>query len=426
MINLFELTKTNPKPDKRLLIKLNGNSTSGCKLTLKGNKKTNLLKLLEIIGEKMHFKPNDISNLRLFNFEGLEIYEEDIPFLKNKETLYVSKGEDFKINTYYSEYKISKILGQGGFGKVYLGIHKKTKEKVAIKITNAGGIDNSDDIENIFSESETVKQLNHPNIVKIISFFVIKKTLQTYCIMEYLEGGELLNYVTEKKKLEEDETREIFKQIISAIEYCHKQKIIHRDLKLENILKVDNKSNKIKIVDFGIAGLCAGHKSEITKAGSTFYLPPEIFKKKNVTASPALDIWAIGCILYAMLVGKLPFVDKSDNRIIQKILETEPDFNKKLKLSHEVIDLCKKLLCKNPEKRIKMLNIKEHPWFLGKKFEGDNGEDVIKNDLIKIEEDVEEENINVFKKKTNKFGIVAKKKKKKKSLRKPFKIRNNL
>ena len=125
----------------------------------------------------MKFKLTDISNFRLFNEEGLEIYQEDLHFLKNKETLYVSKGEDFKINTYYSEYKIMEIIGTGGFGKVYLGVHKKTKKKVAIKVTNAGGFDNSEDVENIFSESETVRALVHPNIVNIINFFVIKKTL---------------------------------------------------------------------------------------------------------------------------------------------------------------------------------------------------------------------------------------------------------
>lgn len=129
--------------------------------------------------------------------------------------------------------------------------------------------------------------------------------------MEYLEGGELEGYLKNKGRLDEDEAREIFNQVISAIAYCHNQKIIHRDLKLENILKIDHHSNKIKIVDFGIAGLYAGRKSEVTKAGSIFYLPPEIFENKNVNASPSLDIWSIGIILYQLVVGKLPFEDKT-------------------------------------------------------------------------------------------------------------------
>lgn len=140
----------------------------------------------------MKFKPYHKKKMRLFNSEGLEIYENDLAFLKNEDILYVSKGEDFKFETYYSEYKLEKIIGQGGFGKVFLGFHKKNKKRVAIKITNQNGFENSEDIDSIFNEAQTVKALQHPNIVKIYNFFFIKKTLKTYCIMEYLDGGELL------------------------------------------------------------------------------------------------------------------------------------------------------------------------------------------------------------------------------------------
>jgi serine/threonine protein kinase len=311
---------------------------------------------------------NNSENLRLFNQEGLEIYEEDMKFLANKEVLYVSKGENFNVNTYYSEYTIVKILGQGGFGKVYLATHKKTNEKVAIKITNAGGINNSDEIESIFSEAETVKALNHSNIVKIINFFVIKKTLQTYFIMEYLEGGELLKYLEEKKRLNEVDAHEIFRQIISAIDYCHRQKIIHRDLKLENIMKVDQNSMAIKIVDFGIAGLFAGRKSEITRAGSLFYMAPEVLSKKNMIASPAMDIWSVGCILYALVIGNLPYQDRNESVLVKRIIEAEVEIHKSAKLSPEVVDLIEQMLHKNPDKRIKMADIKQHPWFLKTKL----------------------------------------------------------
>lgn len=113
--------------------------------------------------------------------------------------------------------------------------------------------------------------------------------------------------------MSEEESKIYFKQIILAIEYCHRQKIIHRDMKLENVLKKSKACTEIKIVDFGIAGLCAGRKSEITKAGSLNYMPPELLKEKNVTAGPPLDIWAIGCMLYAMVVGGLPFIGKNDS-----------------------------------------------------------------------------------------------------------------
>jgi len=107
------------------------------------------------------------------------------------------------------------------------------------------------------------------------------------------------------KRLPEWRTKVIFRQILSAIEYCHRNKIIHRDMKLENVIKAnaDPDCNLIKIVDFGIAGLACGNQSEVTNAGSLNYLPPEIFNHRNVRAGPPLDIWAMGCLLYAMLVG---------------------------------------------------------------------------------------------------------------------------
>lgn len=195
----------------KIKFKLNGDSTINCEILIDIADKDIFKKVLKVVNHKMKINLDNAQNIRLFNQEGLEIYEEDIKFLSNKDTIYVSKGEEFNVNTYYSEYNILKILGQGGFGKVYLANHKITNDKVAIKMTNAGGISSTDEIESIFSEAETVKALNHPNIVKILNFFVIKKTLQTYFIMEYLEGGELLKYLEEKKRLTEPEALEIFK-----------------------------------------------------------------------------------------------------------------------------------------------------------------------------------------------------------------------
>ena len=168
--------------------------------------------------------------------------------------------------------------------------------------------------------------------------------------MEYLEGGELLNYLQEKKKLNEEEALIYFQQIINAIDYCHSQKVIHRDLKLENIMRVKTDSTEIKIVDFGIAGLFAGNKSEITKAGSLSYMAPEVLSRKNVNASPAIDIWSVGCILYCLVFGHLPFQDKNESKLIDKIIQQDLDFPKSIKISNELIDLMNQMLNKNPEK----------------------------------------------------------------------------
>ena len=118
----------------------------------------------------------------------------------------------------------------------------------------------------------------------------------------------------------------------------------------------------IKICDFGIAGLCAGHKSEITNAGSLNYLPPEHFTGKKVAAGPTLDIWAIGCMTYAMLYGHLPFQGKTVQEIRQRISHDSVDFPEKPVVTDMVKDLILKMLEKDPEMRITMRDIKEHPW----------------------------------------------------------------
>jgi serine/threonine protein kinase len=189
------------------------------------------------IAKSLKLKYNSPADLRIFNINGQEQFAQDLAFFKDKEVIYISTGQDFDIKSYYSQYEIEKTLGAGGFGKVVLGVNKLDGEKVAIKITNPEAIENAQDLDSLFAEAETLKGLNHPNIVKFKNCFVIKKTLQAYFIMEYLEGGELLEYLREKGQLAEDEAAEIFKQILSAVDYCHRQKVIHRDLKLENILR---------------------------------------------------------------------------------------------------------------------------------------------------------------------------------------------
>ena len=360
------------RPVASLTVMMNKNAATTAKI--KYGKSTSVTKMPHLkkkINEAFSFGIN-YNEVRIFNDEGLELYDEDFEFLKDGDELYASRGDDFDHATYYSQYDIKQTLGFGGFGKVVLGVHCKTGEKVAIKSTKADAIDSVDDIVTTFTENETLKSQSHEGIVKIINFFMEKKSLQAFFIMEYLEGGELLDYVSTKGSLSEVEAHGIFVQIISAMDYCHTQKIIHRDLKLENILKVSHHCNRIKvnhfcykknqIVDFGIAGQSAGRKSEITKAGSQNYMAPEVFKYSNVGASAALDIWAIGCILYAMLCGNLPFNGKNDNALKKSICEDSVTYPEHIKLSSLVKDLIGKMLCKNPEKRILMFEIKEHKW----------------------------------------------------------------
>lgn len=230
---------------------MNKNSAVSGEITASYNEIKIRKNVMKKVRDKLKLKSYDIDELRLFNTQGLELYDQDFRFIENGSTLFVSRGEDFDMTTYYSEYEKVKDLGKGGFGEVFLGRHKIDGSKVAIKVTNPEAIDTAKDVDMVFAEAETLKCLNHSNIVKMHNCFLIKKTLQAYFIMEFLEGGELLDYITgqENGYLQEDEALHIFKQLISAIDYCHRMKIIHRDLKLENILRVSDTSDQFKVLN---------------------------------------------------------------------------------------------------------------------------------------------------------------------------------
>lgn len=204
-------------------------------------------KFAERLASNLKLRYHSVEDIRVFNRNGHELFAADLPYLFDGEILYVSVKEDFNMLSYYSEYEVLTTLGAGGFATVMLGTHKVTGVKVAIKITNPNAIDNVQDLDALFSEGETLKGLNHPNIVKMLNCFVIKKTMQAYFIMEYLGGGELFEYMQEKGRFDETEARDIFKQILSAVDYCHRQKIIHRDLKPENILRESKESKVFKV-----------------------------------------------------------------------------------------------------------------------------------------------------------------------------------
>jgi serine/threonine protein kinase len=155
--------------------------------------------------------------------------------------------------------------------------------------------------------------LRHKNIVELYHAFVEGK--QLIMIMEFAGGGELLEYLTKNGKLSEVQSRKIFLQICNAIHYCHMKGVVHRDLKLENVLFKDEDEEMIKIIDFGIAGVCTTGQEDTVDAGTINYMPPECFGDEPVNSSPSLDVWAIGLMFYAMLYGTLPFVADSESKI---------------------------------------------------------------------------------------------------------------
>jgi len=204
-------------------------------------------------------------------------------------------------------------------------------------------------------EIQILKTLRHPHITCL--YEVIETESEYYLIMEYVSGGELSDYIVAKKRIKEEEACRLFKQIIEAVEYLHKNGIAHRDLKPENILLDYNKN--IKIIDFGLSNTY--HKGEMLKTacGSPCYAAPEMIAGKHYVGLAA-DIWSCGIILYTMLCGQLPFEDKNANSLYRKILEDEVILPRYLSLAAR--DIIKHLLIKEPGKRYTIYEIHSNPW----------------------------------------------------------------
>ena len=255
------------------------------------------------------------------------------------------------------DFILKETLGKGTFGEVKLAINSQTGEKVAIKIISESKLPKQEKI-NFFREIEILKNLKHPNIIRLYSF--INNEKQLYLITEYIKGIELFQYISLKKKIEEVEACIYFQQIICGLEYLQKMGIVHRDIKPENIL-IDHYIKEVKIIDFGLSNKYENNSDLLsTLCGSPLYTAPEVLIGKGYNPSP-VDIWSSGIVLYYMLCGKLPFQGDSDEELYQKIIEA------KIKniegVSQEANNLIKKLLNPNPRKRITFEKIKTHPWF---------------------------------------------------------------
>ena len=265
--------------------------------------------------------------------------------------------------TELSNYQYIKTIGEGTFGKVKLAIHILTGEKVAIKILQKNLIRGQKQYERIQNEIKYLKILNHPNIIKI--YEVIENEFSFFIVMEYATEGELFNYIVLKEKLCEEETSFFFYQIIQGVRKIHEKKICHRDIKPENLLLA--KKNIIKIIDFGLS---SEYKDVLeTPCGSPCYASPEMIKGEKYKGL-SVDLWACGVILFAMLFGYLPFDDKDNNILFKKIVDCDIDFpeEKEIDVGTSGIDLINKILNPEPDKRIGIDEIENHPFLeYGKK-----------------------------------------------------------
>lgn len=236
-------------------------------------------------------------------------------------------------------YKNLGKLGEGGFGSVYLLEHTISKDKTAAKFMNVSEyLKYADQVEKALKESTSLISLDHKQIITYETSFLLSSEIIMFT--EYMPGGELGEYV-QKNKMSEDMAKKIFKLILEPVNYCHKHGVIHRDLKMENILlQISDDPLSLKIIDFGIAGVwsaCGG--GDKSTAGTLYYTPPEVISETDVESDPKIDIWALGVILYIMLLKKYPFKGLSSSRETRElILNSKLKFDSRAekKLSKEV------------------------------------------------------------------------------------------
>uniref|UniRef100_H3CCL0 BR serine/threonine kinase 2 n=1 Tax=Tetraodon nigroviridis TaxID=99883 RepID=H3CCL0_TETNG len=198
-------------------------------------------------------------------------------------------------------------------GLVKLGIHCVTCQKVAIKIVNREKLSESV-LMKVEREIAILKLIEHPHVLKLHEVYENKKYL--YLVLEHVSGGELFDYLVKKGRLTPKEARKFFRQIISALDFCHSHSICHRDLKPENLL-LDEKNN-IRIADFGMASLQVGDSLLETSCGSPHYACPEVIRGEKYDGRKA-DAWSCGVILFALLVGALPFDDDNLRNLLEKV-----------------------------------------------------------------------------------------------------------
>ncbi|XP_070707774.1 serine/threonine-protein kinase BRSK2-like [Pempheris klunzingeri] len=261
---------------------------------------------------------------------------------------------------YVGPYRLEKTLGKGQTGLVKLGVHCITGQKVAIKIVNREKLSESV-LMKVEREIAILKLIEHPHVLKLHDVYENNKYL--YLVLEHVSGGELFDYLVKKGRLTPKEARKFFRQIISALDFCHSHSICHRDLKPENLL-LDEKNN-IRIADFGMASLQVGDSLLETSCGSPHYACPEVIRGEKYDGRRA-DVWSCGVILFALLVGALPFDHDNLRQLLEKVKSGV--FHMPHFIPPDCQSLLKGMIEVNPEKRLTLQileAIQKHAWYLG-------------------------------------------------------------
>lgn len=269
------------------------------------------------------------------------------------------------------DYKLGKTVGSGAFSVVKLAEEKETGKQWACKImtlpkANATPKDDENSREEIFYEIDILCRVDHESVMQLKEYY--EEEDKVYIITELLTGGELLDAVIERGSYTEEDARQVFLRLIKGIQYLHSKNIVHRDLKLENLLLANKEDmTTIKIADFGLAKRSMNGYME-TVCGTPQYVAPEVIKPvPGVTYGPECDLWSTGVVLFTILAGYPPFYNENTPALFRQIRKGAFSFDDPVweDISDDAKDLIRKLLTVSPEDRITADQCLQHKWCRG-------------------------------------------------------------
>lgn len=262
-------------------------------------------------------------------------------------------------------YSIGPVLGEGAYGLVRIAKHKQLKFQCAIKIVKKAFLKKQLALTDLMeNELMALEHLNHTNMVKIHELLENEKNY--YLVQEYVSDGTLKDLVEERndeqEPLSEQEVNAIAQQLFATLNYMHKKKYVHRDLKTENIMMGNKERLEIKVADFGFAVKLREGEDEETLLGTPAYIAPEILKR--VPYDEKVDIWSAGVILYELLSNESPFKGRNKNVLFQNIKTSDFNFDSRVwnKISAEAKDFVAMCLNKNPAQRYSAEKLLKHKW----------------------------------------------------------------
>jgi len=279
----------------------------------------------------------------------------------------IKKLADASVEDITARYTMGDELGRGRFSIVQSALHLKEHAQYAVKVVENTSLSDEENLEALETEIKILRQLRHPHIVSLKE--VVTSAQNTYIVMELLSGGELFQRIVDQGCFPEKDAAALFAQIILSMDYLHSLNIVHRDVKPENILYVAAKSNDIKLIDFGYAGMWMADRPLTGLCGTPDYVAPEVLTwydddEHGTPYGKGSDLWSLGVLLYVILSGCSPFCADEEEQLLKQVAQAKYEFfeNEWKGVSEEARNLISRLLVVDPDKRMTMAQLFEHPW----------------------------------------------------------------